>query len=397
MYKLFGISRRMFDTNGEEIVFSNGKGGYVYDTKGKSYIDMLLGYGPIILGHANKEYAKKIAESIEQGVLLPSYGERQYELADFICNYYQEHRLISFYQSGSDSLDSVFRICRYITGKKKLIRYGYIGWHDNLLSGGLHWHEPINSSSFFLPANSIPGIEEDQAYNWDGQSIASFEKLTENDNIACFIFDAYQLERKTVDVEGVINVCRKKGILVVLDETKTAGRVSTLGYYKDKLYFDFTILGKAISNGYPISLLLGKNSFQNVNFDSIKIAGTYARDCLCCSAVMTTTQLMKKGDCYRVIAETGKEIARKMNNHLKQKNVFNDIAVNVMLEGAILEFVYSDQFACDFQRRKQFAERMIRNGLLIQNGHCFYICAAHSECIDEIDSRFHNAVNEFFP
>lgn len=395
MQKLYGISRRLFDENNEEIVFAKGEDGYVYDTHGKSYIDMLLGYGPIILGHGSKAYAKELANAIEQGTLFPSYGDKQYELAELIGTIYKEHKLIALYQSGSDSLDSVFRICRFISGKTKLIRFGYIGWHDNLLAGGFNWHEPVNSSAFYKTPNNVPGIDDNQAYNWDGQSLDSFKELTKNDDVACFIFDAFQLQRQKIEIEPVICMCKEKGILVVLDETKTAGRVSTFGYYKDELEYDYTVLGKAISNGYPVSLLLGHHKYDDVNYDAIKIAGTYARDCLCCNSVLTTVKMMSQNNLYEVISNTGKAIANGMNDYLEQLQKSKDISVHTMLEGAILEFEYSDELACDFQSRKRLADSFVKSGLLIQDGHCFYVCAAHANCIEDILSRFRKAMDEF--
>lgn len=395
MQKLYGISRRLFDENNEEIVFAKGKGAYVYDTQGKSYIDMLLGYGPIILGHGNETYARELAKEIEYGTLFPSYGKKQYELAEMISSKYPNHQLIALYQSGSDSLDSVFRICRLITGKPKLIRFGYIGWHDNLLMGGFNWHEPVNSCAFYKASNNLPGIENNQAYNWDGRSAESFEVLTKSRDVACFIFDAYQLQRQKIDIESVIRICKEKGILVVLDETKTAGRVSTFGYFKDTLEYDFTILGKAISNGYPVSLLLGHHKYASVNYDTIKIAGTYARDCLCCSSILTTVRIMSQNNLYKVISDAGKAISEKMNDCLDRVLKNKDIAVRTMLDGAILEFQFSDQFACDFSKRKRFADFLLKNGLLIQDGHCFYVSAAHANCIEDIGIRFQTALEEF--
>lgn len=395
MQKLYGISRRLYDLNGDEIIFAKGSGAYVYDTNQKKYIDMILGYGPMILGHNNIKFTNMITEIMNQGFLFPSYNKIQMELAEHINEYYENHQLISIYQSGSDALDAALRICKHITNKNRYIRFGYIGWHDNLLYGGINWHEPINSSKFSKLANDLT---EDKkiALNWIGDGVNSFEALCRNNDIACFIFDAYQLERwPNLKIEEVIEICRKNNILVVLDETKTAGRVSKFGYYKDKYKFDFTILGKAIGNGYPVSLLVGSRSFLDTPFDTFKIAGTYARDGLSCGAVLATQQIMDEEHSYDVIGEVGKKIAKIMNNSINCILNSNDIYVKPMLGGAILEFNYSDEFANDYNKRKELASCLLHNGIILPDGHCFYICFEHAHCINEIESCFCSALLDF--
>ncbi len=137
------------------------------------------------------------------------------------------------------------------------------------------------------------------AINWHGNSVEAFEKLCDDD-IACFMLDAYQIERQPqINIKDVLDICNDRNILVVLDETKTAGRVCRYGFYKEKLVFDFTVLRKAIGNGYPASLLVGSDKFAQLPYDSLKIAGTYARDGLCSAAVIVTDEIMCENNYYR--------------------------------------------------------------------------------------------------
>lgn len=395
MHKLYGISRRIYGSNGKEIIFTRGDGCHIYDQNDKEYVDMILGYGPIILGHNNREFSLRLMEVINNGYLFPSYGSVQIELAEQVASGYPNHQLISIYQSGSDGLDAVLRICKYITGKEKYIRFGYIGWHDNLLNGGVNWHEPINSNKFRDIAVNLKNIE-DKAINWYGDGVDSFEELCRNPNIACFIFDAYQIDRwPMLEIEKLIAVCKKNNILVVLDETKTSGRVASYGFYKDKLDYDFTILGKAVGNGYPVSLLIGSKKFTDIPYDTIKIAGTYARDGLCCGAVLATEKIMEDNDFYEAISITGYKIAQMMNECILSILGTKDVTVMTMLQGGILEFSYSNKFANDFILRTEFSNALLNNGIIIPDGHCFYICSEHIVCLEELKERFYKALYQF--
>lgn len=391
--KLYGISRRIYDKSGSEIIFSYGKGCYVYDTNQKQYIDMILGYGPMILGHGNEEYAEAIRKCILAGTTFPSYGKLQIDLAQCLQEFYPKHQLITVHQSGSDTLEAAIKVCRKIQNKKKFIRYGYVGWHEQLLSNGLNWHEPINSSKYNKYAE-IKETGDRYAVNWNGVDINEFEQLCSQEDIACFVVDAYQIKRRSDrDFHHVLEICKRKNILVVLDETKTAGRVTPFGYYKEEYDFDFTVLGKAIGNGVPVSLLLAHKQYKELPYDSYKIAGTYARDLLGCQAILTTYDIMKQKQGFQTISKTGKVIACKMNHYLKNIIGTEAMEVNDLLDGGILEFTYSNEIANDEKKRNIIYTSLLEKGIILPNGHCFYICTEHQGAIEHLIENFEKAMN----
>lgn len=394
MHKLYGISRRLFDTSNNEIIFKDGKGCYVYDTEGRKYIDLILGYGPAIMGHGNEKFADYIHKAILKGTVFPSYSAKQIELAERLNKYYSRHRLLAVYQSGSDSLMAALKICRKITGRKNYIRFGYVGWLDDLFIGGLNWHEPVNSVKYNESATK--NAYNEYAFNWGGDDMSEIEKLCCMQDVACLIADAYQIDRHHgCDFDRVIELCKKNNILVVLDETKTAGRVTPYGYYKERYDFDLTVLGKAIGNGIPVSLLMISRKCQMDSFDSFKIAGTYTRDLLSCEAVLATEKIMTNIDGYNMVSETGKFLAKRLNQHLREINI-SDVYVNVLLDGGILELTFSEHLANDFKIREKLSDVLLQNQLIIPDGHCFYICTEHNKTLDEIENLFIKAFAEVF-
>lgn len=395
MDKLYGVSRRMYDDSNKEIMFSRGEGCYVFDTEGRKYIDLILGYGPAIMGHGHTDFVEHIRNALMEGTIFPSYGKKQVVLAEQIKHYYNDHRLIAVYQSGSDSLMAALKICRTITKRKKYIRFGYVGWLEELFVGGLNWHEPINSLKY---VQSATGEEKNEnAINWDGDAMNEIERLCEMKDAACLIVDAYQIERHpNCQFEKVIELCQKNGILVVLDETKTAGRVTPYGYFKEKYSFDFTVLGKAIGNGIPVSLLLGHQKYHSDMYDVIKLAGTYTRDLLSCEAVLATEEIMTATKGYEKISEAGKKLAKTINDQLEKYGAKGSLQVKVLLDGGILELDYSNKLANEYEVRKCFSNALLRNHLIIPDGHCFYICTEHINLLDEIQNSFMQAYNEVY-
>jgi len=395
MGKLYGISRRIYDDADHEVMFRKGEGCYVFDLEGRRYIDLILGYGPAIMGHGNAEFAECVQQALLDGTVFPSYGEKQIVLADRIKKYYKDHQLLAVYQSGSDSLMAALKICRVLTGRTKYIRFGYVGWLEELFDGGLNWHEPINSS-LYNQVITKDAVNEN-AINWNGDDMDEIEKLCCNQEVACLIADAYQIGRHPkCNFERVVEICRKNGVLLVLDETKTAGRVTPYGFYKDKYYFDFSVVGKAIGNGIPVSLLLGHEQYQTIQYDAVKLAGTYTRDLLSCEAVIATEDIMTETKGYEKVSKTGKLLAERLNARLKELGAADSLFVNVLLDGGILEICFSKQLANEYGMRKQFSRALLHNHLIIPDGHCFYICTEHFKVLDQIESSFLKAYEEVY-
>lgn len=395
MGKLYGISRRIYDDSDHEVMFRKGEGCFVFDMEGRKYIDLILGYGPAIMGHGNAEFADCVQKAVLEGTVFPSYGEKQIILADRIKKHYKDHQLLAVYQSGSDTLMAALKICRMLTGRKKYIRFGYVGWLEELFDGGLNWHEPINSSLY----NQVitKDVVNENAINWNGDDMDAIEKLCRDREVACLIADAYQIDRHPhCNFDKVVELCKENGVLLVLDETKTAGRVAPYGYYKNKYNFDFTVVGKAVGNGIPVSLLLGHDQYQTIRYDALKMAGTYTRDLLSCEAVLATEDIMTANNGYQKVSETGKLLAERLNARLKEIGAADSLFVNVLLNGGILELCFSKELANDYEMRKEFSRALLRNHLIIPDGHCFYICTEHFKVIDQIESSFIQAYKEVY-
>jgi glutamate-1-semialdehyde 2,1-aminomutase len=384
--KLYMISRPLIDSAGNEITLRTGHGGIVTDEKGKEYVDFNLGFGPVILGHGNKEFLERLSGKLSGGLCFPSYSTLQRDYAVAINAHYFPAKALGILPTSSESILAVLRICSVYTGKRRFIRKGYIGWHDKLLNGNIFWHEPVNAVGRRLTSTTLTYIntEGQDAVNWVDNNISTFKHLAESGNISCFIFDAYQTFHIPEGIiDKAIELCKRNGILVIMDETKTSGRLCPFGSFIPKYDWDFTILGKAIGNGMPVSVFIGYEDFT-VDYDAMKIGGTYSRQVAGTAAALSTMEIMQANSYYDTLQETGKEIARIMNRSFEAYGLSQDIQTECWLNGCMLEFSYSDRMANDTASRRKLYDSLLQGGIIIPYGHVFFVCQAHRECLDLI-------------
>ncbi|MGG4340428.1 aminotransferase class III-fold pyridoxal phosphate-dependent enzyme [Paenibacillus lautus] len=396
--QLYMIARRVLGNNDKEIYFRSGNKCFVTDVDGNDYIDFILAYGPVILGHNNSEYLNNMREKISAGFCFPSYSVYHQEYSEDINSFYKTSKTIGFFSTSSESGQAALRICRHITGKKKFVRLGYLGWHDNLINGGLHWHEPLNSDLRKKVSTELTYHNNDDydAINWGDGSLETLQYIIANNReISCLMFDAYQsihlgFEKTT----AAIDLCRKNNILVVMDETKTSGRISPYGYYERMFDFDFTILGKAIGNGAATSVLIGKDTFD-INYYDLKIGGTYARDNIGIISALITKEIMHKYDYYNSIKSIGVEVSRVINKVLDKYNIGHLLWVEAMMEGGILEFRFCDGIANQITARRYLELSLLNNNILVPWGHCFYVCSEHISVYKVLEERLEMAIKEW--
>jgi glutamate-1-semialdehyde 2,1-aminomutase len=395
--KLYMISRPLLDIEGNEITLKSGHGGMVTDIVGKEYVDFILGFGPVILGHDNREFLAEVAEKLSCGLCFPSYSVLQREYAEIINCRYSPAKALGFLPTSSESISAVLRMCNHLTGSKRFIRKGYIGWYDRLINRNIFWHEPINATDRRSTSTDLHYIGDgnQDAVNWVDNDIETFERLAADKDIACFIFDAYQTFRMPARVlEQAISICRDKGLLVIMDETKTGGRLGPCGSFIDTYDWDFTILGKAIGNGMPISVFIGKDNASS-EYDGLKIGGTYSRQVAGTAAALATMDIMQKHGYYADLPIIGRKVAEIMNRSFSDYGLSEDIYADCHLDGCLLEFVYSDGLANDAAARKRLYDSFISGGIIIPYGHVFFICRAHEECLDAIALGMDRALKTF--
>ncbi len=379
-----GIRRPINFIPGEYPIFlKSGKGGRITDVDGNEYVDLLCAYGPIIIGHREKSIDDAVIRQMREGFCfnLPQiYQNRLCKLFSELIPCAEQTILV---RTGSDATTGAIRIARGHTGKTKIIRSGYHGWHD--------WCVEVKGG--ILPKTYEDTI--DIHYN----DVEALERIFAQypDDIAAVIVTGvgHPLNEPVVEptpefFSRIRELTTRHGSVMILDEIRTGFRVSLGGAQKKYgVVPDLATFGKAMANGYCISAISGKREVMNVVTEGkVFISSTFFHNSLEMVASIETINFLKKNKVIENIWKKGKKL---LDDLKKLTDNYSDI---IKLSGIppMPFFTFPKDEAGKYkERRVKFYTECIRSGVFMQPYHHSYICYRHTE--KDLDQVL-NAVND---
>ncbi|OEL02168.1 glutamate-1-semialdehyde-2,1-aminomutase [Staphylococcus casei] len=251
------------------IFMDHGKGSRIYDIDGNEYIDYVLSWGPLILGHQNKQVIDKIHEVVDKGTSFGASTVQENKLAKLVIDRVPSIEKIRMVSSGTEATLDTLRLARGYTGRNKIVKFigCYHGHSDSLLI-------KAGSGVATLGLPDSPGVPEGIAKNTitvpynDLEAIkVAFEEF--GDDIAGVIVEPVAGNMGVVPpvegfLQGLRDITTEYGSLLIFDEVMTGFRV---GYHCAQGYFnvtpDLTCLGKVIGGGLPVGAFGGKKEIMD--------------------------------------------------------------------------------------------------------------------------------------
>lgn len=256
--------RAFKSVNMDPIFMESGHGAIIKDIDGNEYIDYVLSWGPLILGHTHPEVVKAIADTAAKGSSFgaPSYTENC--LAQLVLDRLPGMEMIRFVSSGTEATMSALRVARGVTGRDKILKFegSYHGHGDSLLI-------KAGSGVATLGLPDSPGVPADiarntltVAYNDLEGAKTVFEKF--GAELAAVIVEPVAGNMGVVPpqpgfLEGLRALTTEHGAILIFDEVMTGFRVDygcAQGYFD--VTPDITTLGKVIGGGLPVGAFAGK-------------------------------------------------------------------------------------------------------------------------------------------
>lgn len=249
---------------GDPIFFSRAEGAYLYDEDGNSYIDLINSWGPMILGHANKEVEEAIIKAV---VGSPSFGapsRMEVELAELITEMVPSIEKVRMVNSGTEATMSAIRLARGFTQRDKVLKFEgcYHGHGDSFLiaagSGAMTMGTPDSpgitagtaKDTLLAPFNSLDKVKEVVEANRGEMAAIIVEPV--GGNMGCVLPEEGFLS-------GLRSVCDDHGIILIFDEVMTGFRLSKGGAQEIfGVRPDLTALGKIIGGGMPVGAYGGR-------------------------------------------------------------------------------------------------------------------------------------------
>lgn len=286
---------------GEPIFFKKGQGAHLFSVDGKQYIDYVLSWGPLLLGHAPKAVVDAISKAAACGTTFGAPHEREIELARLIQHFLPSCEMIRFVNSGTEATMSAIRLARGATGRKRILKFNgnYHGHSDPMLvqagSGGLTLGIPDSQGVLAETASATSSIEFNnletlQAFFCKhGPELAGVivEPVSGNMGVVPGQADFLRLLR---------DLCSASGALLIFDEVMTGFRVHLGG--AQSLYGitpDITCLGKVIGGGLPCGAYAGRSDLMRLIAPEGPIyqAGTLSGNPVVMAAGIATLGLLK--------------------------------------------------------------------------------------------------------
>jgi glutamate-1-semialdehyde 2,1-aminomutase/spore coat polysaccharide biosynthesis protein SpsF len=368
------------------IFFKRGKGSHSWDVDDNEYIDWICSFGPLVLGHCNEEVDNAVIEDIRNGFCFTMVHPIQNKFIEKIIEIIPCAEMGKILTSGSDATSAAIRIARIYTNKTKVIRWGYHGWHDWCYGGAGTDREVIGVPNGII--NDILSFE----YN----NIHSLEKaFEENKNdVACVIMQPFESSKELPEnnfLESVKKVTHDNDAILIFDEIRTGFRVALGGAQE---YFnvipDMACYSKAMANGYPISVLVGKKDIMEVSKNT-RISATFFPNTFPMTASLKTIDILIKNNAIEYMWEKGIKLVNGF------KKIINDFDIRAEIIGLpvipMLIFKYDDENINDNCKNIFFSE-MIEKGILLHPNHHWFLSLAHTD--EDIDQTLNAAERSFY-
>jgi glutamate-1-semialdehyde 2,1-aminomutase len=243
-------------------------GAYIFDADGNKYIDYVLSWGPMIMGHNHPQVRDAVVQTAQDGLSFGCPTEIEIELAERLCDLVPSLEQVRMTSSGTEATMSAIRLARGATGRDKIIKFEgcYHGHSDSLLikagSGALTFGVPsspgvpdvLAQHTVTLPFNDLSALKE--AFDQLGDEIACVITEPVTGNMNCILPEPGYLE-------GMRELCSEHGAILIFDEVMTGFRFGThcaqghLGIDPD-----LTCLGKVIGGGMPVGAFGGKKDIM---------------------------------------------------------------------------------------------------------------------------------------
>jgi len=254
---------------GVPLFIKKANGSKITDVDRNEYIDYVLSYGPMILGHKNKYVDKSILRALKRGYTFGASTTGEIKLAKMVCNAFPGMDKVRFVNSGTEAVLSALRLARAFTGKDKIIKFAgcYHGHSDALLV----------AAGSGLATLSIPGskgVPDDAVKNTlisEYNNIESVKKhIKKHKDIAAVIIEPVAGNMGVVlpsneFIKELRFITKEKGILLIIDEVMTGFR-SKYGGAQELLGIegDITCLGKVIGGGFPVGAYGARNEIMQM-------------------------------------------------------------------------------------------------------------------------------------
>lgn len=352
--------------------FSRAAGAHLWDLDGTRYVDFTLGYGPVVLGHADERVTSAVAAELRNGsCIAPLWSPRQSELTELLTSIIPGAQMAYLLKTGSDATSCAVRLCRIFTGRDKVIRWGYNGWHD--------W-------AAGLPAG-VPEATRADTLLFDYTDLRTLRDafVRHPGQVACVLMMPFGDQRAPDGhLQQVRQIAHEHGALFVLDEMRSGFRLGLAGAQGLLgVHADVSTFSKAMANGHPISAVVGRGDVLSC-LERTRISSTFYADPAPMAAALTTIRILRDTDAFDRIWTAGAAFQQGLSAMVDRYRVPARVVGYPPMP--FLQFTDPDP-AVRQRLSEAFAAAAAQRGVLLHPAHQWFVSAAHTT--EDIEFALH--------
>jgi len=385
--------RAFRSVGGEPLFIKKAKGSKITDVDNKDYIDYVLSWGPMILGHSHPAVTAALKKAIANGTSFGAPTEVEITLAKMVKKAFPSIEMVRMVSSGTEATMSAIRAARGFTGRDKILKFDgcYHGHADSLLVKA-----GSGVATFGLPDS--PGVPADLArltltVPFNDLSAVREMAVREGQRIACIIVEPVAGNMGCVPPEpgylqGLRQICDQYGIVLIFDEVMTGFRVAYGGAQQlYKIKPDLTCLGKVIGGGLPVGAYGGRIEIMQkiAPIGPIYQAGTLSGNPLAMTAGIETLKALSKPGVYKTLEKNAAELEKGLRAAADEAG----IPVTFNRVGSMFTGFFTDKKVKDFETAKtsdtarfgKYFLSMLKNGVNLAPSQfeAAFLSLAHSK------------------
>jgi glutamate-1-semialdehyde 2,1-aminomutase len=363
---------------GTPIFIERSEGPYIFDCQGKRYIDYVLSWGPMLMGHNHPAVREAVVRQSAKGLSFGAPTELEIELAERICTMMPGMDMVRMVSSGTEATMSAIRLARGYTGRDTIVKFEgcYHGHSDSLLV-------KAGSGALTLGVPSSPGVPvalADLTLTLTYNDIDSVRQAfaAHGERIACVIIEPVAGNMNCIPpapgfLQALRNVCTESGAVLILDEVMTGfrfGLQGAQGYYG--IEADLTTLGKVIGGGMPVGAFGGKRDImeQIAPLGPVYQAGTLSGNPIAMAAGLATLDVISQPGFYEPVFKRTTQLCEGLHGAAAAAGVpFTTNHAGSMFGGFFTSAKsitrYEQVMACDTAAFNRFFHLMLEHGIYL--------------------------------
>lgn len=368
------------------LVIDRARDAIVTDLDGNDYVDYIMGYGPLILGHSPRPVLDRVRAELDKGLRTASINQCEARLAELIAEAVPCAELSAFVSSGTEAVQLALRIARAVTGRTRIVKFraNYHGWFDSI-----HVASNIGNDGPGSAGQDLQALQSVTVVDWG--DAAALERVLSDDyaavilepvaiNAGCFAPpDGY--------LQAVRETTRRHGVVLIFDEVISGFRLAPGGAQEVfGVVPDIAVLGKALGAGLPIGAVAGSRAVMQPLLDgSVLHRGTFNGNPLSAGAAIACVELLLRE--RQTLYPRMDAFAAAIQAHFNAEAAALDLDLCANRVGSAIQLFagarrmdrIGDLAGADRVEGMKLTEACVLNGLNPLPRGLMYLSAAHTE------------------